>query len=236
MAVVLAGGVGSRLRPYTMNIPKPLLPLGDVPIIEVALRQLSNAGFDRVVITVGHLSHLLMASLGDGSDYGLKIEYVKESEPLGTAGPLRGVDALEDDFLVMNGDVLTTLDFAKLLDVHRVSGAGATIAVHRRTVDIDYGVLNLDSANFLKSYTEKPSLDYFVSMGIYVIKRSTVALIPSGERFDIPSLMTKLRDNGSQVFCHVVDDYWQDIGRIDDYAHASEDFTANPERFLARQA
>ncbi len=231
MAVLLAGGLGSRLRPYTMNIPKPLLPLGDVPVVEIVLRQLASQGFDRAVLTVGHLSPLLMAFLGDGSQYGLKIDYQLEEIPLGTAGPLRMVQDLEEHVLVMNGDLLTTLDFAGLMKRHVDTGADGTITITKRTVDIDYGVVHRTPDGQLDRYEEKPSFDYHVSMGINVLSRSAVDLVPEG-RFDMPDLMTALVAAGRPVRCHETADYWQDIGRIDDYQQASADFVADPTRFL----
>lgn len=214
-----------------MNIPKPLLPLGDVPVVEVVLRQLAESGFTRVVITVGHMSPLLMAFLGDGSEYGLHVEYAMEDQPLGTAGPLRYIENLDEDFLVMNGDLLTTVDFAALVAAHKASGASGTISLTTRTVSIDYGVVHLADDSLLDRYEEKPTFDYLVSMGINVLSRAAVDLVPEG-RFDMPELMMALRNAGKKVLCQISDAYWQDIGRIDDYQRASEDFVAAPERFM----
>jgi NDP-sugar pyrophosphorylase family protein len=235
MAVLLAGGRGSRLHPYTMNIPKPLLPLGDIPVVEVVLRQLAQQGFDRAVLTVGHMAPLLSAFLGDGSRYGLRVDYQLEEEPLGTAGPLRGVVDLEEDFLVMNGDLLTTIDFADLVAGHRVAGATGTIALTRRTVAIDYGVVHRTPEGTLDRYEEKPTFDYRVSTGINVLSRSAIDLVPEG-RFDMPDLMTALTAHGRTVRCVETDAYWQDIGRIEDYERASRDFVADPTRFLPAAA
>jgi NDP-sugar pyrophosphorylase family protein len=235
MAVLLAGGLGSRLHPYTMNIPKPLLPLGDVPVVEVVLRQLAQQGFDRAVITVGHLAPLLSAFLGDGSRYGLRVEFQLEDQPLGTAGPLRTVPDLDDEFLVMNGDLLTTMDFRGLVARHRSGGAMGTIALTRRTVAIDYGVVHMTPEHTLDRYQEKPTFDYLVSTGINVLSRSAVQLVPEG-RFDMPELMTAVVASGGQVRCEETDAYWQDIGRIDDYERASRDFVAHPARFISSAA
>ena len=231
MAVVLAGGLGLRLRPYTMNIPKPLLPLGDTPTMEIVLRQLAAQGFTRVVLTLGHLPELMVALLGDGARYGLQIDYQLEPEPLGTAGPLRMVEDLDETFLVMNGDLLTTVDYAAVL--HDLAGrtSAATIVLARREVHIDYGVVHTGEAGSLERYEEKPTLDYFVSTGIYGLTKRAVELIPEG-RFDMPSLMTKLTEAGQDVHCIKSDDYWQDIGRFDDYQQASADFVDDPQRFL----
>jgi NDP-sugar pyrophosphorylase family protein len=235
MAVLLAGGLGSRLHPYTMNIPKPLLPLGDVPVVEVVLRQLADQGFGRVVITVGHLAPLVAAFLGDGSRYGLRLDFQLEDQPLGTAGPLRAVADLDEDFLVMNGDLLTTMDFAGLVTRHRAAGAAGSIALTRRTVAIDYGVVHVTPEQTLDRYQEKPTFDYLVSTGINVLSRRAVELVPEG-RYDMPDLMTDLAASGAIVRCEETDAYWQDIGRIDDYERASSDFVADPGRFIGPAA
>lgn len=235
MAVLLAGGLGMRLRPYTMNIPKPLLPLGDVATIEVLVRQLADQGFERVVVTLGHLPQLLMSFLGDGSRFGLAIEYVIEEEPLGTAGSLRLVTDLEASFVVMNGDLLTTVDFGRLWHDHGDAARAATITLTSRQVDIDYGVVHVGHDGQLERYEEKPTLQYLVSTGIYVLSRVAVDHVPPG-RFDMPDLMTSLSAAGELVGCQVTDQYWQDIGRFDDYQQASADFTAHPGRFLSERS
>jgi NDP-sugar pyrophosphorylase family protein len=234
MAIILAGGKGTRLKPFTMTIPKPLLPLGDVPILEIVLRQLAGAGVSRVVITLGHMAHLFAASIGDGSRWGLRIEYCTEDEPLGTAGSIRLVENLEENFLVMNGDLLTTLDYRRLLDTHAGRGAWGTIAVHQREVKIDYGVVESGDDGQLLHYIEKPVIPYEVSMGINVLRRDCVRFIPAAGKFDMPQLMTALRQAGHPVLCYKTDCYWQDIGRFDDYQRASDDFVENPQRFLTR--
>lgn len=231
MAVILAGGLGMRLRPYTMNIPKPLLPLGEVPTMEIVLRQLAADGFTRVVLTVGHMPQLIEALLGSGSRFGLDVEYEVEDEPLGTAGSLRLVKELEDTFLVMNGDLLTTIDYASVVRGHEAAGADATIVLARREVNIDYGVVHMDGMGGLERYEEKPTLEYYVSTGIYALSRTVVEHVPEG-RFDMPDLMTTLKGAGRTVRCLPTDRYWQDIGRFDDYQRASADFVADPERFL----
>ncbi|MFC7494573.1 MULTISPECIES: sugar phosphate nucleotidyltransferase [unclassified Nocardioides] len=231
MAVILAGGLGMRLRPYTMNIPKPLLPLGDTPTMEIVLRQLADQGFTRVVLTLGHLPELIVAMLGDGQRYGLRIDYQLEEEPLGTAGPLRLVDDLDETFLVMNGDLLTTVDYAGVLRELESRDSAATIVLARREVHIDYGVVHTAPSGSLERYEEKPTLDYYVSTGIYGLTRRSVGLIPEG-RFDMPSLMTRLTETGEDVHCLKSDAYWQDIGRFDDYQRASADFADAPHRFL----
>lgn len=232
MAVILAGGKGTRLKPFTMSIPKPLLPLGDVPIIEVVLQQLADTGFKRVVITLGHMAHLFAATIGNGDRWNMHIEYCREEAPLGTAGSLRLIEDLEDNFLVMNGDLLTTLDYDDLFKIHISRDSWGTIALHRREVHIDYGVVHTDENGLLKDYIEKPTIPYAVSMGINVLSRRCVDFIPAAGNFDMPQLMMAMRQAGKNVVCHETDCYWQDIGRFDDYQQASEDFTKDPGRFI----
>ena len=231
MAVVLAGGLGMRLRPYTMNIPKPLLPLGDQATMEIVLQQLAGQGFERVVITLGHMPQLVEALLGDGRRFGLHIDYVVEDEPLGTAGSLNLVKDLDETFLVMNGDLLTTIDYREVVASQQGARHSATVVLARRDVPIDYGVVYVDEQGYLERYEEKPTLHHFVSTGIYALDRSAVSQVPPG-RFDMPDLITGLRAAGKRVRCHITDEYWQDIGRFDDYQRASADFVQDPERFL----
>lgn len=231
LAVILAGGLGLRLRPYTMSIPKPLLPLGEVPTIEIVLRQLAFQGFTRVVITLGHLPQLVEAFLGDGDRFGLQLEYAIEEQPLGTAGALRLVDDLDDTFLVMNGDLLTTVDYAAVVAEQRAASRAGTVVLSRREVHIDYGVVHASAEGALERYEEKPVLHYLVSTGIYALGREAVDLLPPG-RCDMPDLITALNGEAGGVHCLVTDAYWQDIGRFDDYQRASADFAADPDRFL----
>jgi NDP-sugar pyrophosphorylase family protein len=233
MAVILAGGKGTRLKPFTMTIPKPLLPLGDVPILEVVLRQLSGAGFKRVVVTLGHMAHLFSAAIGTSDRWGMTIEYCREECPLGTAGSLRLIEDLEDDFLVMNGDLLTTLDYGALIDFHLARNAWGTIALNQRKVHIDYGVVRMDEGRNLVEYSEKPVIPYHVSMGINVLHRRCIEFIPADTPFDMPQLMTAMKQAGRKVMCFDAECYWQDIGRFDDYQRASEDFVNHPDQFLA---
>lgn len=225
-AVILAGGKGRRLRPYTTVLPKPLMPLGDMPIIEVVLRQLAVSGFDRVTIAVGYLAELLMAYCGDGSKFGLELRYSREEEPLGTAGPLALIDGLDSTFLVMNGDVLTSLDLRALVQQHQASGAAATIATHQRQQQINYGIIESDGERRVTAYIEKPIHHYQVSMGIYVLEPAVLGLIPRGQYLDLPDLVRQLMAAGQPVLAHPFDGYWLDIGRHDDYEQAVEEFEA----------
>lgn len=234
MAVLLAGGRGTRLRPLTVTVPKPLLPIGDESILEVVLHQLRAAGCSRVVITLGHMARLFAAVIGDGSRWGMQVDYVFEDEPLGTAGALRLVPDLDDDFLVMNGDILTTIDYRRLFAFHREREALGTIAVTKRTVKIDYGVITALPDAQLAHYHEKPRIDHAVSMGINVLSRRCVEDIPPGRRFDMPELMMAMHQREQRVFCFLTDCYWQDIGRMEDYDAACADYQKDPGRFRGR--
>jgi len=231
-AVVLAGGKGARLAPYTKILPKPLMPIGDMPILEVILRQMKTAGVDRVILTVGHLSELLRAFFQDGHQLGLQIEYSYEPYPLGTAGPLALIEGLDQTFLVTNGDVLTTLQFHELLDFHHQHGAAATIAVHHRKVKIDLGVIQWDGVPCINGYIEKPTYDYCVSMGIYVFEPRVLSYIPQNEYLDFPDLIKKLIADGEKVVGYQYEGYWQDLGRPDDYEAAAQDFEKMKAEFL----
>lgn len=231
-AVVLAGGKGTRLAPYTKILPKPLMPIGDMPILEVILRQMKAAGVDQVILTVGHLSELLRAFFQDGHQWGLQIDYSYESCPLGTAGPLALIDGLEDSFLVTNGDVLTTLHFQDLLDFHRQQQAAATIAVHHRKVKIDLGVIQWDGVPAISGYIEKPTYDYCVSMGVYVFEPRVLAYIPVNEYLDFPDLVKKMIAAREKVVGYKFEGYWQDLGRPDDYEAAAQDFERMRAEFI----
>jgi NDP-sugar pyrophosphorylase family protein len=222
-AVILAGGRGSRLAPYTTVMPKPLLPVGDRAILEIVLRQLRTAGIEDVVIAVGHLAHLVQAVLGDGSSYGLSVAYHVEDEPLGTAGALTRIDGLDDTFLMMNGDILTDLDYRRLLAAHREAANAMTIATHERVVATDYGVLHTDARDTVVAYEEKPTLQYRVSMGIYVLEPAAIAHVPRDRAFDVPDLVQSLLAAGDPVGSCPHDGYWLDIGRHDDYERAQRE-------------
>ncbi len=231
-AIVLAGGKGTRLAPYTKILPKPLMPIGDMPILEVLLRQMKCAGIDKVVITVGHLAGLLRAFFQDGNKLGLHIDYSLEDKPLGTSGPLSLVKGLDETFLVSNGDVLTTLALKDLIHFHHKHEATATIAVHCRKVDIDFGVVQCDDNNRMVGYLEKPSIEYMVSMGIYVFEPKVLTYIPYGEYLDLPDLVKKMIAAGEKVVSYPYKGYWQDLGRPDDYERATRDFDSMRNEFF----
>jgi NDP-mannose synthase len=223
-AVILAGGRGSRLAPYTTVLPKPLMPIGDRAILDIVVRQLGRAGFDHLTIAVGHLAHLIVAVFGDGASHGVTIDYHQEREPRGTAGPLATIKGLDEPFLMLNGDVLTTLDFGALMAMHRQRGNALTIATHRREVKIDYGVLHTDDDQRLVGYEEKPTLGYEVSMGVYAIDPRVVGFVPADRPFDLPDLVKALLEAGEPVGALPYDGYWLDIGRHDDYEQAIAEF------------
>jgi len=224
IAIVLAGGKGARLRPYTTVLPKPLMPIGGMPILEIMLRQMKHAGIDEVILTVGHLAELMRAFFKGGEQFGLNIRYSYEEKPLGTAGPLALIENLDDTFLVTNGDVLTTLDLVDLVAYHRQSGAAATIAMHPREVNVDLGVLEFENDYQLTGYIEKPTYHFHVSMGIYVFEPRVLAFIPKNEYLDFPDLVLKLIGSGEKVIGYPFEGYWQDLGRPDDYEQAIAEF------------
>jgi NDP-sugar pyrophosphorylase family protein len=234
-AVILAGGKGTRLAPYTKVIPKPLMPIGDMPILSVLLTQMQHAGITDVVLTVGHMASLLEAFFADGCKYDLNITYSHEDCPLGTAGPLALVEGLDESFLVANGDVLTTLPLAELIACHKENRAAATIAMHQRQVRINLGVIDCDGGDLVIGYREKPTIDYHASMGIYVFDPVALNYIPRGEYLDFPDLVHKLLAAGEKVMAFPFDGYWRDLGCPDDYEQAVLDFETMRDQFLLKE-
>jgi NDP-mannose synthase len=224
-AVILAGGKGVRLRPYTTTLPKPLMPIGDKhAILEIVLEQLSSCGFTSVTLAINHLGPLIKAFVGDGARWGLRVDYIEEDRPLSTVGPLFALkDSLPEQFVVMNGDVLTDLDYADLLNQHTVSGAGLTVAIAERTHKVEFGVLDVEASQII-GFREKPSLRYQVSMGVYGMSRRTLAPYPAGRPFGFDELVLDLlarRDNPST---YPFTGFWLDIGRPEDYDEANRSF------------
>jgi NDP-sugar pyrophosphorylase family protein len=232
LAVVMAGGKGTRLAPYTTVLPKPLMPLHDRPIIDVILRQLVAAGIEAVNISVGHLGSLIEAWVRHAGDYGVPISFVYEDAPLGTAGALKQAAPLNGTFIALNGDILTTLSFSALAEAHTRSGAIATVAVNERQVNIEYGVVRSDSSQRLIGLDEKPTIHYTVSMGVYAYAARIAEYIEVGERIDFPDLLLRVLDAGEHVAVFPFDGYWRDIGNRDDYTAAIKDFGDSPERFI----
>lgn len=236
-AVILAGGQGVRLRPYTTTLPKPLVPIGDeFAILEIVLRQLAHHGFTSVTLAIGHLGHLIRAYVGDGSRWGLDVDYHHEEKPLGTIGPLIEMrTTLPESFLVMNGDILCDLDFGKLLRAHVAAEAPLSIATYARQVKIDFGVLEADAGQVV-AFREKPTYDFRVSMGVYALDRSLLCRYESGRPFGFDELVLDLIDRGERPQDVPFDGYWLDIGRPDDYDRANDEFAQLRGRLLPPSA
>ena len=230
-AVILAGGRGTRLRPYTLTIPKPLVPLVDTPIVEIVIRKLANAGYDGATLAINHMGELIQAYFGTGERWGLELRYSLENEPLGTIAPLRLIDDLPDSFLVINADVLSDLDLSRFLEDHNASGAIFTIGATSRDQVLDYGVLGVEDGR-LVDFREKPKLPQLVSMGIYAVNRRVLDYIPPAGPFGFDQLMLKLIEAGQHVNVRRHDGYWLDIGRPDDYERATIEFDKDRKRFL----
>jgi mannose-1-phosphate guanylyltransferase len=224
-AVILAGGKGTRLRPYTTTIPKPLVPIGDdSAILEIVLRQLARDGYRRITIAIGHLGELIRAYVGSGEQWGLQVDYATEDKPLGTMGPVVAIlDRLPEHFLVLNGDILTDLSYSALLEAHAASDAPLTIATYRRHVDVDFGVLTVEAGRVV-GFAEKPRLDYEVSMGVYALSRDTLAGYEAGEPLGFDRLVLDLLAAGRNPASYSFDGYWLDIGRPEDYDRANAEF------------
>lgn len=229
-AIILAGGRGTRLQPFTINFPKPLMPIGDRPILEVLMERLVEHGITDITIALGHLAELIKAYFEQKPLWKEKIQlnFVQEESPLGTAGALSLVPHLDQTFIVMNGDLLTDLDFGALMDFHRKSSAALTIAAHRREVTIDLGVLEVDGDRRVRGYREKPVSSLEVSMGIYVYEPRVLSFIRPGERLDLPDLVLRLIAAGEPVCAYPSQCQWLDIGRPDDYRQAQELFSGPP--------
>jgi len=224
-ALILAGGKGRRLQPYTTTIPKPLMPIGDKAILEIVVQQLKEHGFSDIIMSIGHLGELIMAFFGDGSKYDVNIEYTKEDKPLGTAGPLSLIrDDVKEPFLMMNGDVLTNINYQELMEYHQEKGGIATVALNKRVVNIDFGVTEIDDENRIVGYKEKPVINYLVSMGVYIFNPEVLDYVEDDTYFDLPDLINRLISNGETVNGYVFNGYWLDIGRHDDYERANQEF------------
>lgn len=234
VAVMLAGGKGTRLLPYTLIIPKPLVAIGEYPIAEILVMQLKRNGFTDVYMAVNHQANLIRDYFGDGSKYGIKIHYYLEKKPLGTMGPLTVMkEDLPDDFLVMNGDVLTDLSFSSFFERHRAGDAFLTVSGKRRTEIIDYGVLHVNAEGTLVDFEEKPTISHVMSMGVYGLKKKTLSFIPEDTYFGFDTLVRALLADQREVHVAAYDGYWNDIGRPSDYQQAIDDFEKMKERFLS---
>ena len=225
-AIIMAGGKGTRLYPYSATFPKPLMPLDDVPILELLLRRLRSAGVTDVVLAVNHLKDLILAYFGDGSKFDLRIRYSSEDQPLGTAGGIAAVlDECDDTFFLMNGDLLTTLNLRRMAQAHLKCQADASVGVFERELKIDFGLIDFDQDNRMVGYREKPVSRYHVSMGVYLLQREAVRpYLKANTRLDVPELLLRMRADGSHVNCFSDDCVWLDIGRPDDFALAQDMF------------
>ena len=223
-AVILAGGKGTRLRPYTTVIPKPLVPIGEKAIIEILLSQLYKNNVDEIFICVNHFAELIKAFLGDGKKYGIKINYSLETSELGTVAPLKLLKYLPDNFLVMNGDLLTDLNFNELFNFHLENQSNLTIATYRRDTKIDFGVIkSRPDDNIVLEFIEKPIYEFEVSMGVYVMNNKILDLIPSNIHFGFDNLINHLLEKKIPIKTFLYKGYWLDIGRPDDYEKANLD-------------
>ena len=224
-AVVLAGGKGTRLRPYTVSLPKPLVPIGDeYPIIEVLVKQLARCGFDHLTLAVNHLANLIMAFCGDGSQWGVRIDYSIESKPLSTIAPLTLIADLPEDFLVLNGDLFCNLDFARFFRHHQERGNDVTVATYKRSVQIDFGTLKYDETRRIVGFSEKPVSDFQVSMGVYCLNRRAISRLEPGVPYGFDNLMIDGIRTGTKIEAYPFDGYWLDIGRPADYEQANLDY------------
>lgn len=231
-AVILAGGKGTRLYPYTTVFPKPLVPIEDKPIIEILLRQLQFHGIDSVTMSVGHLSELLIAFLGKGERFGIPIEYVSEDKPMGTVAPLTLIKDLPENFFLMNGDILTNLNYRELFKFHAKHKCALTIATYSKEVKVDLGVLAAAPSGLITEYIEKPTYNYTVSMGIYVFNKSVIQYIPQKKYYDFPSLVKALLKKKIKVMSYPFHDIWLDIGRPSDYEEAQQLFKSLRDKLL----
>jgi NDP-sugar pyrophosphorylase family protein len=230
-AVILAGGIGTRLRPYSHIIPKPLVPIHGIPVIEIVLRQLARYDFRKVAITLGYQADLIKAHIADGSRFGLDVSYNLEEKPLGTAAPVANVENLAENFLVLNGDLITTLDYRNLFAYHLESGGSLTIAAHERFVPVEFGVIQGEDG-YVSGYVEKPNLQYRVSMGIYTFNRDVLQYIKRGERLDFPNLVLTMLNDGEPVRFYPFEGYWLDIGSGADFERAVDQFPSMRKELL----
>lgn len=223
-AVIMAGGLGTRLKPFTHIIPKPLLPVGEKSVLEIVMHKLKSQGFKEIILAVGYKSDLFESFFGNGSKFGLSIKYSKEKKRLGTAGPVRLVkDRLDEPFLVMNGDILTNMDFSKLKKFHKKNQSDFTLVTKKITLPLHYGVVEKNGNNIL-NIQEKPVVESEVSAGIYFLNPDVIDFIPPNRTFNMPDLMRALLNAHRNVLAYQLNDYWLDIGQLGDYQQAQKDF------------
>ena len=231
-AVILAGGKGTRLLPYTVVFPKPLMPVGDYPILEVIIRQLAKQGFHRITFAVNHQAELIRSFFGSGIKWGVKIDYSLEDKALGTIGPLCLIKDLPENFLVMNGDILTDLNFTRFYKKHCLQKNLFTICSHARTHTLDYGLLNINKNGVLTNFQEKPKTTFQVSMGIYMLNKKVLHYVPKGKPYGFDDLLKKLIKDNKIVNVDLFKGIWYDIGRPDDFAVAADTFQKQKAKIL----
>ena len=223
-AVILAGGQGTRLLPYTASLPKAMMPIGNKPILEVVVRQLHALGVEEILLATGYLEELIRSYFGDGSQFGVPIIYSREDAPLGTAGPLSLLrERLTETFLLMNSDILTNLDFRALVAFHHAQANDVTLALANRKQLIDFGVVRLDNNGQFSDWNEKPVLEYLVSTGIYVMNPRVLRLLPNDSFLNLPDYIVSLKKSGARIGGYIHEGYWLDIGRREDYEQACRD-------------
>ena len=232
-AIILAGGKGTRLAPFTKVLPKPLLPVGNFPILEIIIKQLARNGFNHITLMTGYLEYLIKTFFGDGNRFGLTIDYSSETEPLGTAGPLTNLKSIDEPFLLMNGDLLTTLNFKEFYNFHISNKSSISIFSHQKKVKIDLGILETDQNNNFISYNEKPEYSFEVSSGIYILEPSVIGLIPKS-KFDLPDLVRLVHAQGENISIFNKPYEWLDMGNHDDYQIANEIFSTNQDKYLPK--
>jgi len=230
-AIILAGGKGTRLKPYTISLPKPLVPVGDMPILEIIIRKLTKSGFDHITITVNHMAEIIRAFCGDGSKWGTFIDYSLEEKPLSTMGPIKLIKDLPENFLILNGDVLTDLDFNDFYIKHVEENNIFTVSAYSREQKVDYGVLEVGADDKLVNFVEKPRTLYKVSMGIYMANKKILEFIPENQLYGFDHLMLDLIKFQHPASVKVHSGYWLDIGRPDDYEQACKDVEENKIQF-----
>lgn len=231
-AIILAGGKGTRLRPYTVVLPKPLMPIGEYPILEVIVRQLVYYGFTHITMAVNHQAKIIQSFFGNGEQWGITIDYSLEEKPLSTMGPLRLIKNLPENFLVMNGDILTDLNFREFFKYHVDNGNNFTIAAFQRVLKSEYGVLNIDNGGKLCGFVEKPEYRFDVSMGIYAVNLEVMRFIPEETTYGFDHLMLDLLANGKPASVKRHDGHWLDIGRPEDYMQALEEFESQKDIYF----
>ena len=232
-AIILAGGKGTRLKPYTYSLPKPLMPIGgEMPILEIILKQLKKNGFNHITIAVNYMAKIIKAFFDDGSEWDLKIDYSVEMKPLNTIGPLTLIENLPDNFLVMNGDILTDLDYSKFFEWHINSKNDISVTTFKRESIIDFGVLKYNENQEIFEFIEKPKYFFDVSMGIYALNKKVIDALPKNKSYGFDQLMIDGIKKKYKIKGYPHDSYWLDIGRNDDYQVANKDYIENKKKFI----